>query len=130
MGAASVARRRGSHDATRRGAHASSPRRAIAPADAAWIALAPCALLTLAAILLLAPALGDVLFPPSSVEFWPVLAGDVAPEPAEHTSFLLALAGVVLLSGAVVANLRRPLELSPRRRRLLVGIGQAALCAF
>ena len=74
---------------------ATSVRTACAPADLAWLLAAPCALVVLAAIVLLGPPLGDLLFPPTSIAFWPTAYVTLAirPEPAEQARFLLALAG-------------------------------------
>ena len=130
MGATSVSGRRARRHAAEPGAHAASQRRAISPAEAAWLALVPCALATLAAILLLAPPLGRALFPPRRYDFWPSLAPVIAPEPTEHAAFLLALAGVCALIGAVLASARRPLALPSARADRLVRVAEAALCAF
>ncbi len=90
----------------------------------------PCALLTLTAILLVAPALGDLLFPSTTYDFWPEVLPEIRPEPAEHAAFLLALAGALTPSIAVAATRLRPLPLAPAARRRPVLLAQAAVCAF
>jgi hypothetical protein len=106
--------------------------RMLQPADAAWIAGLPCALVLVAAIVWLGPPLGHALPGPGSDTLWPREAPYVFghPEPVKHARYLIALAGPLLLAGAVLASARRRVELRPRPARTLVFASQAALVAL
>jgi hypothetical protein len=84
----------------------------------------------LAAIVLIAPTLGDEMFPRTNYDFWPDIQWYVRPEPTEHAAFLLALAGAVAPSIAVLATRMWPLTMRPAARRHGVTIAQATVCAF
>jgi hypothetical protein len=87
----------------------SHPRIGLESGTAAWLAVPPTVLVVLVAMAVLGPALGDLLFPPSSLQFWsdlrPVL---IRPEPTENARYLIALAAPLLLSALTLLLTQRP----------------------
>jgi hypothetical protein len=109
----------------------SSPR-ALGAGELAWVALLPCALVVLAGVVLLAPPLGHAFLGPGSDALWPSEARYVIgqPEPVKHARFLIALAGPVLLAGALLAGARWRPAGAPAALRALAVVSQALVGAF
>lgn len=102
----------------------------ITTSDAAWIALLPCALVVLLAIVALGEPLGGLLLSTPDVTFWSTTFPRVLPEPTEHARYLIAVTAPLLLAGATVALLRRPLQIPPTLTRGLVVTAQLAAGLF
>ncbi|HEX7289624.1 MAG TPA: hypothetical protein VF250_00740 [Conexibacter sp.] len=95
----------------------------------AWLAVLPCAALVIAAMLLLGRPLGDALFAPTGVDrFWPGI--EVAPEPAEHARFVLALLAAPLAAMTIVLGWRRPPRLHARVARGAIALAQSCTALF
>jgi hypothetical protein len=99
-------------------------------AEVAWLATIPCALVLAAIVVLLGPPLGRALFDRPVPAYWSfiVAEGFRAPEPTEHSRFLLALAGPLLLVGATALGTRR-LPSTTLTRALALGAQAALLLA-
>lgn len=101
------------------------------PANVAWLASIPCALLIAVAIALLGEPLGELLFAPDAVSFWPSLAPAIRPEPTELARYAIALTGPALLVGAIVMGVRSTVGWPAQRTTaLLVTAMQAVWLVF
>jgi hypothetical protein len=101
--------------------------RALVPAELAWLLALPVAVLTVLLIVALGPPLGDLLLPRSSLAFFEVMLSQLRPEPHEQGRVLVALAGPLLLAGAIALAARRPLRLPTTAIAPLVWAAQALL---
>ena len=99
---------------------------------AAWLAVPPTAVVVLLAMLLLGPALGDLLFPPSSLHFWSDIGASlVQPEPTENARYLIALTAPLLLTAGTILLTRRPPRLAaPVTARLRTAIELLTVAAL
>jgi hypothetical protein len=79
------------------------------PETIAWLLVIPFGLVLVSAIVLLVPSIGPALLPPlDPTRVWTWKRSVVSPEPREQGAYLLALAAVAGLAGAVVATRTRP----------------------
>ncbi|MBS1868404.1 MAG: hypothetical protein JSS99_01960 [Actinobacteria bacterium] len=106
---------------------AAAARRALAPAEAAWLLALPVAALTVLLIAVLGPPLGELLLPKSRLAFFAAALPQLQPEAHEQGRVLVALAGPLLLAGAVALAARRPPHLPAATIAPLVWSAQAAL---
>src|SRR5205085_5226317 len=109
----------------------SDARVTVEPAALAWLLAVPVALVSIALIVLLGPPLGELLHSGESpYTLWRDLSWAVVAEPTEQGRFLLALAGPLLLAGALAATARRGVSVPPRVAAVAVPLAQVALLAF
>lgn len=103
---------------------------ALTPDDIAWLAAVPCACVVVLTIVLLGQPLGSLLFPESAMTFYPSVGGLLMPEPTEQARFLIALAGPMLLTLAIVLGVRRAPRIDPIAGSWLVGAAQFTVLGF
>jgi hypothetical protein len=105
-------------------ARRSETRRRITVGDTAWLAVVPATVLMLLAIVVVGPWIGNGIFAPGEVRFWPLFVSQVNPEPIEHGRFAVALTAPLVLSALTIVGVRRwsRREASSTVDALVVGI--------